>query len=343
MITLNILACNRVGLLPTILKQCQGYFDRIRVLDGSRDNGPANVAYRISKDIYTISYTWGYNLSRSLRHLLDNAEEGEWFFYIADDELPSQLLLEYLPSIIDECERTEKYMLGIPFTVRHDGFNSEDLSIYIHQCRAFDTTEKAKEYEVCANDKFRLGRCFKVFSETNFEGTTHEKVVGYPYERYNVEYPIIHIKDSDSFIRANLWTSVINPTGQGLKDLSLEAFIDGTKNSKLTGDELVIEECLRTKMLSPDFIRWMNTYSNSTNSVEFSWFAIYYFKYHPEDILSWFDFTNDTRFHLYFDMLHYHYKDSELITETILHREIKLKLLELGIKTIGDCRGRRPK
>lgn len=344
MISLNILACNRVGLLPTILKQCQGYFDIIRVLDGTKNGGIEALCNRFQDGfVFRFSHTWDYSLTDSLQFLLSYAHKEEWFFYIADDELPSRQLLENLPELIDKAERLEKYMLGIPFTVRHDGFDCEDLNIYIHQARAFNLSEKAREYGVLANDKFVLGRCFKVFPKTRFDGNTHEQVIGYPYERLNIEYPIIHIKTPDDFIRANLWTSVINPTGQGLSGDSLLKFQEGIKTSKLTGDQSAIEDLLQSGDISQELMLWIDKYSNSINAVEFSWFAIYYFKYHPKGLLGWFDFINDSRFHLYFDMLHYHYKDNELIIETILHDEIKLKLLELGIKTVGDLRSRRVK
>ena len=339
MVTLNILACNRIGWMPTILKQCIGYFDKIRVLDGSGDGCITNVCRRFCDDIMTVlCHKWNYDLSESLQLLLDCAEVGEWFFYIADDELLSQQLLENLPDIIDHCERNEITRVQTPFTVLWDGLCGENMLRYIHQARAFNTMERAKEYGVEACDKFRLGRLFKVFEDTKFHGDTHEGITDHNEKRYNIEYPIIHLKRPDDFILANLWTSVINPKGQGLSGESLDRFIDGINNSKFTGDQEIIEDKLRLLDISDDMKAWIDNYSNSKNAVEFSWFAIFYFKYHPELIMDWFDFANDSRLHLWFDMTSTPYHDDELIIETILHDDIKIKLMQLGFKTVGNYR-----
>ena len=337
-VTLNILACNRTGLMPTILKQCLGYFDKIRVLDGSSDGRIRSVCNRIPGSIFCINYKWNYNLSESLQVLLDVAEIGEWFFYIADDELPSQQLLENIPDIIDHCERNDIPRIQIPFTVLWDGLCGEDMLRYIHQARAFNTMEKAREYGIDACDKFRLGRMFKVFDDIKFNGKTHEGITDHNEKRYNIEYPIIHMKRPDDFILGNLWTSIINPEGQGLSGDSLEVFKKGLINSKFTGDENIIEDKLRSSDFSDDMKSWIDSYSNSKNAVEFSWFAVYYFKYHPEQVIEWLDFIHDSRFHLWFDMNSTPYHDDELIIETVLHDDIKIKLAQLGFKTAGDYR-----
>ena len=338
MVTLNMLACSRTGLIPTILKQCIGYFDKIRVLDGSVDGSVCKVCDRISKDIHNIAYVWGHDLSDSLNKLLYYAEVGEWFFYIADDELPSQQLLENIPDIIDHCERNDIPRVQIPFTVLWDGLCGEDMLRYIHQARAFNTMEKAREYGIDACDKFRLGRMFKIFDGIKFNGITHEGITDYNEKRYNIEYPIIHMKRTDDFILGNLWTSVINPEGQGLSGDSLVIFKKGLATSQFTGDENVIEIKLRSSDFSDGMKSWIDCYSNSKNAVEFSWFAVYYFKYHPELVIGWLDFIHDSRFHLWFEMTSTSYHDDELIIETVLHDDIKIKLMQLGFKTVGDYR-----
>jgi hypothetical protein len=329
MITLNILANNRAGLLPLILKECVGYFDKIRVIDGSEDKRITNACRRFHAfDIDIIDFQWR-TLSLSLNALISRAGVGEWFFYIADDELPSQLLLEHLYNIIRSCEQDNSNMVSIPFTVRHDGFNSEDMKTYIHQARDEDNTAGNGE-------KFRLGRLFKVFEGTKFGGDTHEGISGYDYVIKKTEYPIIHIKESDEFYLGNLWTSVINPEGQGLSGDSLLAFKSGVADSNLTRNQEDIELAISKDLLSDSMMDWISNFNNADNAVEFSWYSVYYFKYHPDKIVET-DFINDKKFHKWFDIF-WHYSDTEYISQTTMDSCIKNKMMDHGLTTICDFR-----
>lgn len=327
-LTCNIIAFSRVGRLATILKQVDGYFDLVRVINGNPDD--ERLRRLLSRfDVEVFENPWEQDTARFFKPLVDASTPGEWFFWLCDDELPDVSLLEHLHEIVEDCEREGYTSIMVPFMVVQDYIPQNPLWEYIGQARA----EDVPGFE----PKFRCERLVKMYEGLEMEGPTHMGWVE-PNElvRSITEYPILHIKEDDGFLLGNLWPSVIRPEGHGIRGEESQELNAACEKSGIYGNERVIIDKFRRGDIDDSLREWMWKHKDRIREAHFSWFALYFFKYHPEELPEDFDCLTDIAFREWVRMLGGHEGGSRFIERTKLHPMLKRRLLELGFWSIDQ-------
>jgi len=346
MLTCNIISCYRPGLLTTILKTCDGYFDLIRVVNGNPDD-PYMVrllerfSNRSITPIKVFNNKWSMDTEKFFKPIMDDTHNGEWLFWLCDDELPSVPLLEHIHRIVEGCELGGYTSVMVPFTSVQEYIPQQDMPEFIGQAIA----EECKGF----SKKFRCERLVKVHRKLRMTGPTH---MGWEEPNDHVktltEYPIIHMKEDDGFVISYLWPMVIRPEGHGFSKDIADDFRHACNAAGIIGDEKAIMKKFSDGNIHHELKEWMWKHKHEIDGPGWSWFAIYYFKFHPEELPDGFEYVTDITFKQWIHMMGGNEGRHRFIERTRLHPVIKDKLLRMGFEDVGtilslwDCDGKTP-
>jgi len=280
-LTCNIIASRRENII-TQLKRVEKYFDTIRVLNSA----PEDALLKRCIDRFDVEYyerAFDYP-SAQFNFILSKAEVGEWYLYLSDDELPSVAMLENLYNLAEECEASGKGSVWFPLLAETEYRAERSVSERMEEWYANRDKEIGVKYGIPEQRVDGQLRFMKVHEELRYADPVHGHLKNYG-EIIGCPYPLIHRKPSFGHIKSCLWQSVLDNGALISKDVQaelLEALSEAGVG--LNFDE--INRYLAKGNVSEKLKQWIWQYKGIPEKKPYcrSWFIVYYFVYHPEEL-----------------------------------------------------------
>lgn len=153
---------NKLGLVNNTIKRCYNYFDNIFLINAGGD-----FTFNLIKDfaddkvlIFNVDNLWG-DTSSTRRYAAKLCNENDWIFWLDSDECPSQLLLDNLKNLIENCEINQNY--HVKFGSSNHLFDNNGINV--DGCNPYQPTFPNYPYNYnnsIENNTFAFNRLIKV-------------------------------------------------------------------------------------------------------------------------------------------------------------------------------------
>jgi len=200
-LALHIITMNRRSLLDSLIRECDDYFDAIRVCDGGSKDGTQGMCGKYGVELHIREWDDKYHEQDNM--LLSRAKPKDWVMIMDDDECPSRPLLDNLRRLIASAKKQGCNMISIPSLLVLDDEPECGLSKFIEETKA-------------GSQRFRKYWLFEYDKTVKSYGTPHRSVESMKgWKTFDQPYPYYHFKTSWSFVINDCIHAWIDPFNQG--------------------------------------------------------------------------------------------------------------------------------
>jgi hypothetical protein len=202
--------------IERILSLCDR-FESITVVDGDLTDSAKNF-YKKYPNVKIIDSPWKDSYASQYEVFSDTLKDGEWAFWIDDDEIPSPQLIDFFDSKEFVSIKKQGFnILHIPCILHLNGVDKNNPERY-YQCEPIPKKVYSGQWTkhiIYEKSKFLN---YRFFGSHVIPYISHEEKSKY------VPFAYYHLKSLESFVLNDVWQAFLHPGGQGYTDVESSKF-----------------------------------------------------------------------------------------------------------------------